>query len=646
MIKTVSMFAIILGLFPLTTSVAWGQANVDESKETAYVYVNGTKGSDSNPGTQLAPFKTIGRAASVAVTNNQQGVGTRVTILPGTYREGITYWGGPKDTALPITFEAATSGTVTVSGADVWAGWQVYGANSQIFTHSWPYKWGLCTQVLPSELDIVRRREMVFVNGTKLTQVLSFSQMVEGTFYVDEGHSVVYTWPASGTTMGTATVEVAVRPSLLEIHEKQNWVVRGLDFQYANGCRQSQPAVIFTGDSSNILIDNDKFLWNNAEGLDFNSVSYVTAQNSIANHNGETGIIGWQAKYSLFESDEGSYNNWRGAQGSFYGSEAGGAKFMSIHDGTVRGLRALFNLAHGVHWDTDNINVTADSLVVSNNFWSGASIEATEGPLTFSNNLLCNNNPQNWPYNGGIDLVDASYVTLSGNTLFHNGGSQIIILGRPNGINVTNYETGLSTQVYNQKLVATNSLIDGTGSQQAFMDGYLAGTSWSMFVTTLASDYNTWWNSSTTLAFTVPVPTGNTKIDFLHWKSLTNRDAHSTFVAPNIDPSTSCKVTPDAADFWFVVGPTSSSLTIKAGGKASYTVSVVPLAFSGTVSLRSNFQIPGASGSFNSTSIDTSGSSTFTVTTSSQTPPGTYQVVMIATSGSLARTITVPLIVQ
>jgi hypothetical protein len=144
----------------------------------------------------------------------------------------------------------------------------------------------------------------------------------------------------------------------------------------------------------------------------------------------------------------------------------------------------------------------------------------------------------------------------------------------------------------------------------------------------------------------VPVPTGNTKIDFLHWKSLTNRDAHSTFVAPNIDPSTSCKVTPDAADFWFVVSPTSSSLTIKAGGKASYTVSVVPLAFSGTVSLRSNFQIPGASGTFNSTSIDTSGSSTFTVTTSSQTPPGTYQVVMIATSGSLARTITVPLIVQ
>src|SRR5580704_1808244 len=100
MIKTVSMFAIILGLFPLTTTVAWGQANVDESKETAYVYVNGNKGSDSNPGTQLAPFKTIGRAASVAVTNNQQGVGTRVTILPGTYREGITYWGGPKDTAL------------------------------------------------------------------------------------------------------------------------------------------------------------------------------------------------------------------------------------------------------------------------------------------------------------------------------------------------------------------------------------------------------------------------------------------------------------------------------------------------------------------------------------------------------------------
>jgi hypothetical protein len=106
-------------------------------------------------------------------------------------------------------------------------------------------------------------------------------------------------------------------------------------------------------------------------------------------------MISSQTKDTLFESDEASYNNWRGAQGAFYGSKAGGAKFMESHSGTVGELKALFNLSQGVHWDTDNINLTADSLVVSNKFWSGASIENTQGPMTFSNSLLCNNSSQN-----------------------------------------------------------------------------------------------------------------------------------------------------------------------------------------------------------------------------------------------------------
>ena len=68
----------------------FGQANVNESLETASSYVDGTKGSDSNSGSQSRPLKTIGAAASMAQTNNQNSIGSGSSINPGTYRESIS----------------------------------------------------------------------------------------------------------------------------------------------------------------------------------------------------------------------------------------------------------------------------------------------------------------------------------------------------------------------------------------------------------------------------------------------------------------------------------------------------------------------------------------------------------------------------
>src|SRR5207302_9006602 len=96
------------------------------------------------------------------------------------------------------------------------------------------------------------RQEMVAMNGTVLTQVMSLGQMLPGTFYVDQSANQIYVWPKSGTNMGTATVEVASLPGLFAIQHKSNIVVRGITFQYANTCRASA-AVSVGGSSSNIL---------------------------------------------------------------------------------------------------------------------------------------------------------------------------------------------------------------------------------------------------------------------------------------------------------------------------------------------------------------------------------------------------------
>src|SRR6516162_6643680 len=256
-------FSTIIALL-LFASMGWGQAQVNEKLETAFIYVDVNTGSDSNPGTASQPLKTIGAATSKALSNNHQGVGSRVIINPGTYRESISMGKNVRSTSLPMTFEAATNGTVVVSGADVWTGWTPYSGNPNIFTQAWPYQWGECPPSIgigvPMEEKIVLRQEMIMVNGTPLTEVLSFTAMRPGTFFPDEANATVYVFPPAGTNMTTATVEVATRPSLFTDYGQSYLVLRGLTFQYANSCRQNS-AVTITNNATNVLIDTDSFRW-------------------------------------------------------------------------------------------------------------------------------------------------------------------------------------------------------------------------------------------------------------------------------------------------------------------------------------------------------------------------------------------------
>src|ERR1700738_4332066 len=102
-----SVFSILLGWFVAAgfSTLSWSQASVNESLETATIYVDANKGSDNNNGSQGAPLKTIGAAASLALANNYSRIGSRVIINAGTYRESVAIGGGgSRETSLPITF--------------------------------------------------------------------------------------------------------------------------------------------------------------------------------------------------------------------------------------------------------------------------------------------------------------------------------------------------------------------------------------------------------------------------------------------------------------------------------------------------------------------------------------------------------------
>ncbi|MDB5354716.1 MAG: galA [Phycisphaerales bacterium] len=91
-------------------------------------------GSDTNRGSISSPFKTIQRAANVAVA------GDHVEIRAGVYHETVT----PKHSgtaSAPITFEAYNREGVTISGADRITNWARYSGN--IYSASMPFDMGV-----------------------------------------------------------------------------------------------------------------------------------------------------------------------------------------------------------------------------------------------------------------------------------------------------------------------------------------------------------------------------------------------------------------------------------------------------------------------------------------------------------------------
>jgi len=647
--------ALCVSVFALLSQVSGAQANVNESLELYTFYVNGTTGCDCNPGTEDLPFKTIGYAASQAVANNQANKGTHVWINNGTYREAISLSGSKSDTSWPITFEAINHGQVIISGGVLYTGWSTYSENKSIYTNTWNNTWGVCATVTGCSTstypqpDIMLRQEMVAVNGTVMTEVLSIPQMQPGTFYVSTTDKLIYLWPPSGTDMSTATVDVATESNLLTINGKTEMVWRGIVFQYANSCR-SNAAVVVTGSTdfppNNIEFDSDTFQWNNAQGLAINyPITYFTVSNSTSAHNGDSGFQGYNTQYGLWQNDIVGYNNWRGAQGAYYQCNVAGFHSWEAHTDDLDGFTAEFNQAYGIHWDTDNVSITASSVVASQNLLPGLFVEVDPGPYTFTNSYACNQTSS--LSGGGLVLRNSEGVSFTNGVLYNNNAAQIAVIGQAGGITIIDWLTG---QVYNlvtQNVTNKDNVIEGIGSGQLlFSDSYLDGTDWTTFLQDFVSNDNTWWNAgNSTSEFVVPVPATGTAEDFSGWQATTLQDSASTFAEPSGAPQNACAVTADADDYWVTVN--NASVTLNPAGAAIFTLTITPLLdFAGTVNftLDGISEVPGFSAS-NPTSVTTSGTTTLTVNAATTTAVGTYPVTVIANSGNQTHTVTVNVVV-
>ena len=651
-------------------------ATVNENLETAIVYVDGAAGNDNNNGSKASPFQTINKALVVAGANNQKSVGTQINVNPGIYREQLTVQAS--QTSLPFTLQATTPGTVFISGADSLPGntWVVSSYGPGIYTNSSTASYIFPACAAPSGWPpvppIVSRREMVFVNGIRLNQVISSNELQPGTFWADAGGTnQIYLWPPAGTNMAEADVELstATRSPLISTNGVNNFVIRGLTFEYDNSCTQQGPRV---SNGTNILVDNDQFLWNNSVGFGVyastGSAENVTVQNSVANHNGEIGFGGYRTKYLLYQNDQTSYNAWRGAEGAFYSVAFEGSYFFLYHNADFKQYSAFYNEGLGVHFDTDNATDQITGMQSSANNLDGLAIEASEGPFTVQSSSFCSNAFVPGTDAGNISVDDSSAVTLTGNTAY-NGPRQVFITG--NGRDGTNWEQPTIPLVrFTQSLTQTQNTFTGTANQVGFDTYYKDAPSctvpitsmWQTFSNTFSSQSNTWGDTVATnssypfleaaiLGGTVPLST---------WQSPppqgVGQDANSQFVPAASAPQQCALPKVDIPDFWLVLGPRAGAAAIvpEAGGPAlPVSVDLVSLGFTGNVSLtldttQDGVALSGVTGNFSPQVLALSPSypltalpSTLTITTTSATPNGFYPLTITATDGkSTTRTAT------
>jgi len=179
------------------------------------------------------------------------------------------------------------------------------------------------------------------------------------------------------------------------------------------------------------------------------------------------------------------------------------------------------------------LDITLDQAYLAHNLVNGMLLEANMGPFTITNSRICGNNQ------GGVVTNQSESVALTGNVIFDNKVAQIAVYGGSGHRSGTNWETGEKFVAVAQKWSFFRNTIAGVDASQFLFAIHQSST---VFLGTLSSDANVWYNAASINAFQFDTDGHSWSGDFSHWRSVTNQDSKSTFGAPRVDPATLCAV--------------------------------------------------------------------------------------------------------
>lgn len=390
-----------------------------------YVATAHPMAADTNPGSADLPLKTIAKSLETATQYRRQGMATQVLIGAGVYREQLVLQADKNPQAAAIVISAITPNSVIISGSDIWQNWQLAGAG--LYAHDWLFDWGFSGNPWTEyEIDfppIAQRGEMVFANNQLLQQILQFAALKPNSFYVDEQQNKIYLRLANDNDPNQHQIEVATRKTVLALNQISNITIKDIIFQHSAGTFN---AAFTISNSTNILVENCQFNWNNWAGMSAGNSDRIFVHKSSTSFNGLKGGFMSYVNDLEFIDHETSHNNWRGAWGKFYDWDAG-EKFAFINHGKFENYRAIANFAAGLWLDTDNRDIVIDHAFLANNAVTGLFLEAGPGPITVKNSIIYNNYQiaPNYLQTPGLFAWSAANVTVENNLIFGNQFAQV-----------------------------------------------------------------------------------------------------------------------------------------------------------------------------------------------------------------------------
>lgn len=392
---------------------------------------------NDNPGTEALPLASIQSAVERAFKTGTRSEGVRILIYPGTYRETVDIVNWNRDAPLLLEGKNENGDEVILSGSDLFANWTPTAGSAAVYEHPWTLKFGPEPNPWPGLMPMKDgesfRREMLFVDGAPMRQVYQRTRLVEGSYFIDEDAERIFFHPPADIDPGIARVEVSVRPErrfgahskLIRVQGSRNIGLRNLVAQHAATISFNSAAVQVLA-TENLLIEDCSMRWNNGEGLSLAYYQNQSPRNVMlrrvkANHNGTLGLTGGMHN-GLIEDCETSENNWRGSALGATGWAPCGFKLSGIHRVLIRNHVANNNHASGGWFDDHITHVTVENFTALNNFRSGISLEASDGPLRINGAVLMGNS-------SGINMFDSVNVQIDQSVILNNSDRGIRIAG-------------------------------------------------------------------------------------------------------------------------------------------------------------------------------------------------------------------------
>ncbi|MFI3281897.1 MAG: right-handed parallel beta-helix repeat-containing protein [Rikenellaceae bacterium] len=213
-------------------------------------------GSNTNKGTIESPYKTISKAAFVAIA------GDSIIIHEGTYRERVSPEQGGFNDQNRITYIAAEGETVHLKGSDVVTGWKKQGGTiwsvvvpNSTFGDFNPYDINIYGDWLHNGKN--RHLGEVYIDGKALCEMPEIKEVKElegGRWYckVDDNNTTIYA-NFEGVNPNSALTEINVRPTCFTPYTV------GIDYITVDGLHISQAATQWsppTGEQVGIINPN------------------------------------------------------------------------------------------------------------------------------------------------------------------------------------------------------------------------------------------------------------------------------------------------------------------------------------------------------------------------------------------------------